>query len=197
MITVADAEAVCGPVKTWKFWCFEIASKIVAAKLVSGRVVYGHYLGIISPKSPFKQWIGLPFARHGWILRRNGEIVDPTRWVFLAEKPTIFVGDRKASGHEYDEGGQVFRSLVSRPYPNPGEPKGRPGLPNLRLRLPKAFCAEFDISDEISEMQAHWIANLPVSAFGPYAERIYAALRRHRCKAFIPIDNWRAVMGDD
>jgi hypothetical protein len=196
LFTLQEAEAVCGPAKTWKFRCFEIASKIVAAKLVSGRAVYGHYLGPIARKSPFKQWIGLPFVRHGWIRRRNGEIVDPTLWVFLAEKPHIFVGERKMWGHLYNEGGQNFRKAISGPYPDPWQPNGK-GRPIHRLRLPKVFAAEFDISDEVSDMQACWIANLPISAFGPYAERIYASLRRHGCKAFIPIDNWRAVMGVD
>lgn len=89
---VADAIGI-RPVD-WAGKCFEVASKMVDAGLVDGEAVYGHWTGPVSKHSRFSGREGAGFVQHGWVLLSDGEtVVDPTRWVFEAVKPYIFVGE--------------------------------------------------------------------------------------------------------
>lgn len=89
---VADAIGV-RPVD-WAGRCFEIASRMVDAGLVDGEAVYGHWTGPVHKNSRFSGQEGAGFVQHGWVLLADGyTVVDPTRWVFEAAKPYIFVGE--------------------------------------------------------------------------------------------------------
>ena len=77
--------------EAWVARCYEISCRIVAAGLVKGVAVYGHWLGPVHPKSHFAGK-PRPFVQHGWILTDDGEVLDPTRWVFEAAKPYLYVG---------------------------------------------------------------------------------------------------------
>lgn len=85
----AVADAIQVPLHEWPGNCYAIACAVLKSGMVRGRATYGHYYGYISPLSiPFG---GRKWSRHGWITRRK-TIVDPTRWVFEAVKPYIYVG---------------------------------------------------------------------------------------------------------
>lgn len=95
-LTVADCvQAIGESAHAWKGRCHEIAARIHAAGLVAGRVVYGHWRGPISPRSHFASYRSLPFVHHGWIVtdEDSGTVFDPTRWVFEAVRPYLFVGE--------------------------------------------------------------------------------------------------------
>lgn len=76
----------------WRGQCYGVALALIESKLVSGRAVYGHYYGPISPTSkPFGSRAGTSFpAHHGWIVTEDGHIIDPTRWVFEDRAPYIY-----------------------------------------------------------------------------------------------------------
>ena len=87
-------KAIGIPAKKWKGRCYEIACKMVKAKLVKGEPVYGHWVGPISRYSHFANRRDLGFTNHGWVLvdEEKQLVVDPTRWVFEDREPYIFVG---------------------------------------------------------------------------------------------------------
>src|SRR5688572_27046285 len=99
-LTVSQVEKAIGvPVDKWSGNCYSIACSILRARLVKGRPAYGHWLGPVHPKSPFYSRSRAPFQRHGWIVleergahaQRPGLVLDPTRWVFEAAEPYIYV----------------------------------------------------------------------------------------------------------
>jgi hypothetical protein len=184
------------PAKDWPLRCHEVAWAIVAAGLVKGRAVYGHYLGLVHEDSPFKV-NGFGVQRHGWIVGPKDIIVDPTRWVFEAKPPYIYVG--KASG-EYDEGGNQLRMKFMRPAPVPGVDDQRTrvkeaSLPLLRLLAHRL--SDPDVVVGLTKDQARWIANLPPDMLKPYTKQIYTWLKDGGRAVWVPIDNYRKVMGED
>lgn len=91
--TLAACEKALGEkAETWVARCYEISCRIVAAGLVEGEAVYGHWLGKVHPRSHFADRGRMPFIQHGWILLKDGSILDPTRWVFEAVSPYLYVG---------------------------------------------------------------------------------------------------------
>lgn len=114
---VLDPEAVAAaikiPVSEWPGNCYAIACQMVEAGLVTGRAVYGHYLGRIRPGTLF---YGKPIVHHGWVVTADEQIIDPTRWVFEGVAPYIHYATT-ANSHEYDEGGNVFLLTQRRPAP--------------------------------------------------------------------------------
>lgn len=91
--TLAECEKAIGEkAQAWVARCYEISCAIVKAGLVDGDAVYGHWIGPVSPKSHFARARGLPFVPHGWILLKDGRVLDPTRWVFENVEPYLYVG---------------------------------------------------------------------------------------------------------
>ena len=106
-LTLRQVERSLGPASAWKGRCFEIASGVVAAGLVRGTAVYGHWLGPVHKRSIFHRGGKGPAVQHGWIvLEDDPRVLDPTRWAFEAKKPYLFLG---APGRFYDEGGNEWR----------------------------------------------------------------------------------------
>lgn len=98
--TVAEVEQTIGiPAQDWKGRCYEIASLLVKHKLVDGVAVYGHWLG--APGSYFRAKRSLGFVQHGWVKCEEGEVVDPTRWVFEDKDPYIYVGESPDSFSDF------------------------------------------------------------------------------------------------
>lgn len=96
-VTLLDCERALGELAaSWAGRCYEIASRIHEAGLVAGRVVYGHWRGPISRRcSAFAHAREIGFCQHGWIVtdEETGAVFDPTRWVFEAVAPYLFVGE--------------------------------------------------------------------------------------------------------
>ena len=182
------------PVNKWKGNCHAIACAFVEKKLINGRPVYGHWLGPINPKSFFNNRIGMPFVQHGWIENSENIIIDPTRWVFEATKPYIFVG-KDYLGY-YDEGGNIFRelNLGKAPSFNPKEKTFKIILStNARTYIFDLLGDE--LRDKVSLGQLFWLGNLSPKTLGIYCKEIYQWFQKLNLKAIVPLDNWLKIIG--
>ena len=216
-LKVHDIEKAIGlPVDKWSGNCYAVACEILRAKLVKGRPAYGHWTGPVHAKSPFSRGgKSSPIVRHGWIILENGAVMDPTRWVFEAAEPYIYIGSEQddapcvdcgydefshdedndnaatcssyvAPDWPYDEGGDRLRAALQRPFPQVG-----PGeMVNVRLKLASAIRKRLGIPVSMTRQQAAWVANLPYKTLGRDAWAVCVALQAAGHKAYIPIDTW-------
>jgi hypothetical protein len=112
-------------VSAWPGRCFEVASKIVDAfQWADAQAVYGLYLGPVSKRCTTFTPAAQSTVRHGWIVTREGVLVDPTAWVFAAQAPALRVlvpGTDEALDHrdEYDEGAEALCGAFRGPFPPP------------------------------------------------------------------------------
>ena len=97
--TLAECEKALGETASaWVARCYEISCRIVAAGLVEGEAVYGHWTGDVATGSHFAdRGKRLPFVQHGWILLKDGRVLDPTRWVFENVAPYLYIGEEPDS----------------------------------------------------------------------------------------------------
>lgn len=176
--------------------CFAVASvlaEMLKKKKIKARAVYGTWKG----KCVSKKESG--FFRHGWVLVKEKEIIDPTRWVFENSTPSIFQGN-VVKNKEYDEGMIELRSHVERPYPAFNEKTRRV----IQFKWSKD-CAEMitmlsgvDCNEDqaMSIEQALWMANIPFKLWGKHLDEVYSNLKKESCEAFIPMDfkaKWQAL----
>lgn len=217
VLSILDCEHAIGvSANGWVGRCYEIASAIHASGLVSGRVVYGHWTGPVSPRSSIYRR-GVPFYRHGWIVidDDSGAVFDPTRWAFEAVKPYLFVGEpidpiiapcetcdllkeEHDMGPEYGVDGNcgAYQPPAAWPYDEGGNklraetevpmPSGR-GRIDLRLR--PAVIKRIGVPRRLTKEQVVWLANRPYDSLGNDAPIVYAALVNAGFAAWIPIDN--------
>lgn len=189
-----DAAATMGiPLDFWPGQCFGIASAFVDAGLVAGHAVYGHFLGRVSKQSvPFGSRSGLPFQAHGWVILPDGRIFDPTRWVFEAVAPYLFIGP--ANNPEYDEGGNKFRTMMRGPAI--AEPMAVRTF-NIPLAGEAAAFARlaFGHDSPFGINEARWLAHTAPNEAGLAIAGIYEACQAAGLGALIPLDNRRAVLG--
>jgi len=197
--TLKQAEKALGePASAWKARCFEIASRIVAAGLVEGVAVYGHWRGPVAKGTTFAGR-GTGFVQHGWVLLPDGKVLDPTRWCFEGGEPYLYIGP---SDH-YDEGGNNFREDTD-PYP-PEYDSFEPQLDFTQKILPSDawnFVEKILRLDHIPEDwepgtvtidQARWLAKRSPKTLGPHVLAIYRALFALNMGALVPLDNRRMV----
>ena len=186
-------------IQKWKGNCYCVASRIVNKKIIDDdcRAIYGHYLGPISSKSYFSGYKNMPFIQHGWILLSNGDIVDPTRWVFEAKEPYIALIDRDDdTAEDYDEGGNEWKEAFGNPPP-PYSKKDRQfpftldGFDKLdgRTYVLDLLGDERVVVKEICLDQIFWLANLSLDTLGVHVMTIYAYIVEMGQGVFIPIDN--------
>lgn len=223
-LTIADVVKGIGiPVQQWSGNCYAIACAMLRAKLVRGRPAYGHWLGRVHPQSPFARRGQQPFVRHGWIVidergdhaQRPGRILDPTRWVFEAREPYLFIGGPPDQDEEceqcgytrdehdddqdpptcseftglgewpYDEGGDRFRQAMQQPMPQRAD-----GSKVYRLALPRKLKERLMLPPRLTIEQLHWVATLPYCVMGRDAWAICCALDAAGHKQFVPMDTW-------
>lgn len=191
------AQAINTPVEDWKGNCYGIACAMVRRRLVPGGVaVYGHWIGPVSKKSMFSAKADMGFCQHGWVLAKDGSIVDPTRWVFEHVDPYIYQGPND----HYDEGGNRLRVAMMGPPPDfDGSQK------LVHLKLPREARNALHIlfaldprREPIAEVvlsynQLFWLANVPPAALGDQAVDVFMEIKRRGKEALIPIDNMRMV----
>jgi len=224
-LTVADVENAIGvPVKDWSGQCYAVACAILRAKLLKGRPAYGHWIGDVHPKSPFYERTRVPFQRHGWIVveergphaERPGLIVDPTRWVFEAKEPYIFVGSPvivtaeteceecgyTEDAHDPDDEAPSCGEFVRPkwPYDEGGDqlrsatqrpmPEYQTGEKTFHLRLPLAVKLRLGLPHKPTDRQLFWLANLPYVVMGRDAWAICQALALAGHTGYVPQDTW-------
>jgi hypothetical protein len=182
----------------WESRCYEIASRLVKALgWEDAEAVYGLYLGPVSSRcKTFASREGL--VRHGWIVTREGYIVDPTAWVFAAEDPAVTVLRPGTDEHFekspwYDEGAETLDGTRMTRFPPAREGQNLFELPttalcdsvnrelNRKEPLPRttAFTME----------QFGWICRTPFTRWGEAtAIELYAFLTEKGLEAVIPTD---------
>ena len=123
-MSMADLGRLIGfPAQDWPSRCFEIASAIVKAlEWDNAAAVYGLYLGAISSNCTVFEPSSEAMVRHGWIVTKEGFIVDPTAWVFEGVDPYLKVlQPRTPQFYEclehYDEGAESLSSVARQGCP--------------------------------------------------------------------------------
>lgn len=194
----AVAHRIGIPTHRWPGNCYGIAQACVWKRVVRGRLCYGMWLGPVAAGSPFA---GRALSRHGWVERPDGQVWDPTRWVFEAAKPYIYVGP---SDH-YDFGMNRVRGLLR------GAPPG-PGKAELTLELPVSAAVlvgpilalkpeDFEIDARrrtyvhLTRVQVFYLANTPLHDLSEQAKPIFRAIVAAGCDVMIPMDNRERVLG--
>lgn len=189
----AVARAIGIPVNQWPGRCHEIADACLKAKIVRGRLCYGHFIGGIAKTGYFA---GRPLAHHGWIELPDGRIWDPTRWVFEDVAPYIYIGplDR------YDFGGNALNDAFRAPYPDI-DPTERPSLtlaiPPSVARALQTIIGRPDWTPLLTPRQVHWLANINIHRLRPRECRsLFRAIIEIGYQAHIPYDNRQRILGD-
>jgi hypothetical protein len=203
--TLSEIERKLGEkAEKWEGRCYEIACAIVRAGLVDGMAVYGHFTGTIHPDSYFgkKGRAGLPFSRHGWVLLKDGTILDATRWAFEAKDPYLYIGPRTK---EYDEGGDQLRKVLHRPPPQYSREAKQVEFSKEVLPSASWTFIEGLLGIEYSGLtkqepgvlsieQVFWLANTPYEDLQPHAAAIYKAIAAVDLAATIPFDNRKRAL---
>lgn len=179
------------PLAQWPGNCHAIAKQCLDAKVVRGRLCYGHFLGGIAKTGHF---VGRPLAHHGWVELRDGRVWDPTRWVFEDVAPYIYVGRNAV---EYNFGGNALSEALRGPYP-----AAAPG-PVFKLALPRATRQAVGVligdpgwTGFATPQQVHWLANVNILKLGvAHARPLFRAISRQGSGAYIPLDNHERVLG--
>lgn len=177
---------------SWVARCFEISSYIVKADLIEGKAVFGKYHGKIHKDSFFAD---SRFPNHGWILTKHNYIIDPTRWVFEATEPYIYICD--ADNPEYDRGSNVLKSILSplRNTPSFDSSSRVIEIENEEIEhLFSQLLKDKKEPNKISINQILAIASSSLPELGEAAKPIFQWLSDNKLKAFIPIDNYEIVM---
>jgi len=195
-------------VSRWKGNCYHVACQIVKEDVLMTecRVVYGHYLGPISSDGFFKDRIGMPFVQHGWIELNNGDVIDPTRWVFENKKPYIALIEKdNVVMEEYDEGGNKWKEETTNPPPEycedgktyPFSKKDFDAIDGRTYILGLlGYHGKRKEIKKISLDQIFWLANLSTQTLGIYAITVYDYIHRMGLLAFVPMDNQLKVIGE-
>src|ERR1041384_5251924 len=171
------------PVERWPGNCYSVAALCITKGVVVGRLQFGMWLGHIAKASVFK---GRPMARHGWILLPDGRIWDPTRWVFEAAEPYIYVGKADC----YDPGMNFLRE--AKMHPPPPVARIRPFTMRLSNDANEHVADLLKVvgwNGELGKEQLFWLANVPLHLLQPHARAIYREILRFGFGAYIPIDN--------
>lgn len=181
------------PVHEWPGNCYAVAFQMIEKGLVSGRAAYGHYLGEVKEETLFD---GKPIVRHGWIVTDQGQIIDPTRWVFEGCEPYIHCAIDGSK--DYDEGGNTFLLKTMRPAPE-HDPES-PQLKDIKSKddqiMISLLLTRSTLQTQLTLPEAHWLATLPLPILEDRAQPLYALICELDWKAFIPYDNYHKVLTD-
>lgn len=178
----AIARAIKIPLKAWAGNCHAVASRVWERLPVEGATVArGHWRGPISEKSVFK---GRPFTAHSWIGLIDGRILDPTRFAFTADEPSIWLG----RPDHYDLAGLWMHA--GRPVPAPA---GKSYRLTEAQRHALAHPAILVRSNTITSTELSWLAHRPHHEFGDHA-RALRTIVALGADSLIPIDLRDAVL---
>lgn len=187
------AKVIGVPAAEWPGRCHEIALLMQKHDLLpkNARVVYGMWLGPIADNSKFA---GRPFTHHGWVICKDGSVIDPTRFAFEGVEPYVYEGP---SGQEYDEAGMRFATRFRGPAPEYNPDQKQFKLPMEHMQLTALGClldlARGEGKPEQLRVtwcldQLVWLGNTPPNLLGDLAEPLYEALKEIGMIAVVPID---------
>ena len=180
------------PVQEWKGNCYGVAMACVEKGVVKGKARYGQFLGYIAEDGFFK---GAGCHQHGWVDIEDGNVFDPTRWVFENAKPYIHTGYNNG---EYDLGANKLKELLNiraKVAPQFDDKKSLITIKNNEtLPIIQNYLGDTRNSNIFSINQIHWLANENPTNLGENAKAIFQALIEVDCDALIPIDNYELIM---
>lgn len=185
------AEVINSPLDHWAGNCYGIASRMVEHGLVKGKVVYGKFLGD-SSKGLFKDTV---IPNHAWVVTPDNKIVDPTRWVFDDVAPFMFETDVK--DNHYDRGSNMLKEAFRTPPPEYNEDEKTFDVNDTRIDFIMAlYLANQKVVRKISVSQVVWLSSLSLMTLGSNAHDIFSWIENNGMRAFIPIDNYREIIGE-
>jgi hypothetical protein len=179
-------------VDKWVANCYAVSSAIVDAGLIQGKAVFGKYHGFINENSFFKK---STFTNHGWILTKDGKIIDPTRWVFENTNPYIYICD--SDNNDYDQGSNVIKNILSSLQNVPVFDDSLRVITIDNEEIEHYFSellGKEKIPHKISINQILSIASSSVNTLGCAAKPIFTWLNEKGLSAFVPIDNFEMIM---
>lgn len=174
-------------VAKWAGRCYEIACAMLEFEMLEGTPRYGHWLGPVALGTLFDRSDPDAPIHHGWIELPDGRICDPTRWVFEADKPYIFVG-HDIDGF-YDIGGDERRDTHVAEKPVRDKL-----LANIKMKRsdPARIFVEREFGKgPYSTVELFWLANLSRARLGQHAKAVYQWIEKAGHRGYIPIDNAR------
>jgi len=187
------ADTLQWPLAEWAGQCFAVASQLVKAHRLPGDAVYGMFVGKIAKNSHFSQRQH-GFTQHGWIRMKSGVLIDPTRWVFEAVTPYIFV-TMDTAHPDYDEGANTMLELSQKFRKAFGlVKKGNDLVVPKALQAAVGKLLEGAPRPHVSTSELFAVANTPLGQLGPQAKPIYKWLINAGHSALIPYDNRNRVM---
>ena len=191
MYNISQVENIIG-VKSekWVANCYYISTLLVKHGVVEGKAVFGKYLGKVDKKSPF---YGNTFINHGWIETPNGEIIDPTRWVFESTEPYIYESNIK--NIDYDRGSNVIKKLLKTDAPSFNKNSKVVDIENLQIEaIFKTLLKEKKEDKKISIEQLIWVGSLSLGDLNYFAKPLFAWYKDNALSVFIPVDNFETIM---
>lgn len=185
------ADKIGMPVEDWRGNCHVVAGRFLDHGIVHGRIRRGLWCGYIHPLGFFGTRWASEFTGHTWILKDDGEVCDPTRWVFEGCDPYIHTGPEDA---DYDYAGDRLRQLICRDFPEAGDDERSIRLPEgpLRDMIAVASGHRVGAGDMVTRHQAIWICNLPLAVFHQYPVEAlqWAENTPEVRRAWFPMDVW-------
>lgn len=186
------------PLECWPGNCFAIATAIVRKFdwTEGAESVYGLYLGRVSQDC--EMFHGKGAVRHGWIVTKEGVLVDPTAWVFEAQDPHVRILVPGTSMHFelhdfYDEGAESIAEHARLDFPSAGKDRVH-RVPNKRLletmqsHVRTRTLASYPKTG-FTAAQLGWICRRPYSAWPPdVARALYAFVDSIQLSACVPVD---------
>jgi hypothetical protein len=188
------AEKIGFPLDKWPGNCYGVASACVKKGVVKGKPRYGHFVGVVAKGSMFYSKSHIGFARHGWVELPNGQIFDPTRYVFENVEPYIYIGDNNET---YDIGGSLFRKATMSPPPvyDASREQITLELSNNNLQCIKDLLGDEREGNTFDLHQVFWIGNQHPDSFFD-AKEVYLEFEKKGHSAIIPIDYQNFVLDD-
>lgn len=179
----------------WKGQCYVIAKmciEMVLTEVTGAKLRYGHYTGPISHRSMFRTNIKAGFCQHGWVELPDGQVYDPTRWVFEDRNPYIYVG----SADQYDIGGQAIRNKFRGPAPAHDLTGKQVVLPldEISMGIARSMLNDMRPDGGFDMYQVWWLATEDPKRMGvEFSKKFYKALDETGNLPLVPIDNRRYV----
>lgn len=192
MPTVEQVVKLCGPTEEWKGRCHEVACRAAACYINDlGLPRYGAWLGGVHPDSFFAGRRGVPFIRHGWFELHDGRVFDPTRWVFEAAHPYIYVGPADV----YDVGMAKAKEMLGAYRPAPKFDPSKEviklsGITNDHFRAVAETFFGGDPVDEVNIDHVFFLGNMPPHMMGgrDRVKGVYEVLVAAGHRMVIPMD---------
>ncbi len=180
-----DWPGMCTTIAFHAAQCIGSAHADTAYGLYSGQVLH-RYTG----------YTGQPVYRHGWVVLRDGRILDPTRWCFTGGAPTLAVLDGDDS--DYDEGAPSVRQSGTSPKWETDVERHTfheedEALGALCLRLIPGACRPRNEGQTwpvaVTKRQFFWLCNLHPEEMGRAgAFALYRWLYKRRLVPLMPVD---------